>query len=290
MSLGSINTNTPAMIALEALNMTNSALAATEKQVSTGYRVADAVDDGAAFAVAQNVRSDVATLTSVNQQLGGASGLLGTTTKALTDVSNAMISAKTVLAKLADSSISTSERSQYQTQYNTYMNQVTGFFLGATYNGKSLIGNVAGQTAATGAVSVIQDERGDQYAIARFSGGTFLTGAVLSTSASFTSTQAASYLQSAGATPGVGSTFAYFFNQINTQLNYYGFATDYVNQQVSYNSDKIDSLNTGLGALIDANLTQESAQLQALQVRQQLGTQSLSIANQSPQSLLTLFK
>ena len=60
--------------------------------------------------------------------------------------------------------------------------------------------------------------------------------------------------------------------------------------QVSYNNDKIDALNSGLGSLIDADLAKESAQLQALQIRQQLGTQALSIANQAPQSLLSLFK
>jgi flagellin len=69
-----------------------------------------------------------------------------------------------------------------------------------------------------------------------------------------------------------------------------GSETNYVNNQVSYNSDKIDALNTGIGSLVDADLAQESAQLQSLQIRQQLGTQSLSIANQAPAALLNLFK
>ena len=73
-------------------------------------------------------------------------------------------------------------------------------------------------------------------------------------------------------------------------MNTYGAATNYVTNQETFNSNKITSLNDGLGALVDANLAQESAQLQALQIRQQLGTQALSIANQSPQSLLSLFK
>ena len=63
-----------------------------------------------------------------------------------------------------------------------------------------------------------------------------------------------------------------------------------MDSQVSYNNDKIDALNSGLGSLIDADLAKESAQMQSLQIRQQLGTQSLSIANQAPQSLLSLFK
>ena len=79
-------------------------------------------------------------------------------------------------------------------------------------------------------------------------------------------------------------------SQLGSQLNTYGAASNYVDNQISYNNDKIDSLNGGLGSLIDADLAKESAKLQALQIRQQLGTQALSIANQAPQSLLSLFK
>ena len=79
MSLNSVNTNTGAMIALQSLNQTNSQLASVQKQISTGYRVADATDDGAAYAIAQRVRSDVGALTSANQQLGNVKGLLSTT-------------------------------------------------------------------------------------------------------------------------------------------------------------------------------------------------------------------
>ena len=65
---------------------------------------------------------------------------------------------------------------------------------------------------------------------------------------------------------------------------------NYVNNQTTYNNDKIDALNSGLGSLVDADLAKESAQLTALQIRQQLGTQALSLANQAPQTLLSLFK
>ena len=54
--------------------------------------------------------------------------------------------------------------------------------------------------------------------------------------------------------------------------------------------DKIDALNSGLGALVDADLAKESAKLQALQVRQQLCIQTLGLANQGPQVLLSLFR
>ena len=77
---------------------------------------------------------------------------------------------------------------------------------------------------------------------------------------------------------------------MNRALNTVGSETNYVSNQVKFNSNKIDSLNTGLGSLVDADLAKELAQLQALQIRQQLGTQALSLANQAPQTLLSLFK
>jgi flagellin len=92
---------------------------------------------------------------------------------------------------------------------------------------------------------------------------------------------------------GTSTTAASFINNSNNvgnELNKIGASINYVNNQVSYNSDRIDALNGGVGSLVDADLAKESAQLQALQIRQQLGTQALSLANQAPQTLLSLFK
>lgn len=85
-------------------------------------------------------------------------------------------------------------------------------------------------------------------------------------------------------------TFINQFNSVGTELNSYGAATNYVTNQINYNTDKIDALNSGLGALIDADLPQKSAMLQSLQIRQQLATQALTLADQSPSTLLTLVK
>src|SRR6516165_3576403 len=117
MSLNSVNTNYGAMIALESLNKTNADLQTTQKQVSTGYRVADATDDGAAYAVAQSVRSTVGALTTANQQLGTTQGLLSTTQSGLNNISNTMASMRDVLVEMSNSNGST--YSQYQTQYKS---------------------------------------------------------------------------------------------------------------------------------------------------------------------------
>jgi flagellin len=80
------------------------------------------------------------------------------------------------------------------------------------------------------------------------------------------------------------------FNSVSKAMNTYGAATNYVNNQITYNNDKITALNSGVGALVDADMAQESAMLQSLQIRQQLGTQALTLADQGPQTLLSLVK
>ena len=283
MSLNSINTNVGAMVALQNLNQTSTALQTVQKHISTGLRVSDASDDGAAYAVAQRVRSDVGALTSANQQLGNVQGLLSTTMTGLNNVSNALNSMREVMVKLADANVSGNQRDQYTAQYKIYLANVKSDLQDAGYNGKTLIGNIAGSNGTFSNVSVIRNELGATYGIASFNGSAFLA------SVTFTATQygAATSMQAAISSTGI---FLQKINLIGTQLNTYGAANTYVNNQITYNSNKIDSLNSGLGSLIDADMAKESAQLQALQIRQQLGTQALSIANQAPNSLLSLFR
>ena len=286
MALESIITNVNANIALQSLQNTQQKLAVAEKQISTGYAVADATDNGAAYAIAQRVRSDVGALTSANQQLGNVQGLLSTTVSALNDVSNLMNSARDVLVKLADGNTQGTQRTQYIQQYQSLLANVKSDLQNADYNGTTLIGNLAGSVGSDGAVNVVTNEVGSTYNIGTYS------GSQLFHSINFTSTQLGSATQVA-ALIGTSPTAATFINQLNgigTALNTYGSATNYVSNQINYNSNKITALNDGLGALVDANLAQESAKLQSLQIQQQLGTQALSIANQAPSSLLSLFR
>jgi len=311
--INSVNTNVGAMIALESLNKTNSDLAAAQKQVSTGYRVADATDDGAAFAVAQSVRSTVGALTTANQQLGTVQGLLSTTQSGLTNVSNTMASMRDVLLSLADANVTGNQRTQYAAQYNSLLASVKNFVMDAGYNGKTLIGNITGSNGAFSRVTTIRNEFGASYGIATF-GGSAMYNAIKFTVASQGFTAAtlrttstgghtigavsvAAHWNTAAMTSGAvralisaGGTFTTQSNNVGTALNTVGSEVNFVTNQISYNKDKVDALNSGLGSLVDADLAKESAQLQALQIRQQLGTQALSLANQAPQTLLSLFK
>ncbi len=297
----SINTNNAAYVALQSLNATSSALTATQKQISTGYRVNDALDDGAAFAVAQQVRSDVGALTTVNQQLGHASGLVGLANTALTDISNQINTAKGLLANIADGSNSAAQQAQYITQFEGLVKTVASDVDNSGTGGVSLLGATSGAVAGQSETVLTNENGGTSTIAAKDSSGTAaalaaLIGVTYSRSAagvdSFTGT-ASSATALASLQPGTGGTPSAFAALQTTNLNYLnqvGVDASSLNSQQTFNSAKIDSLNSGLGALVDANLSQESAVLQSLQIKQQLGTQALSIANQAPQALLSLFK
>ena len=170
MSLNSVNTNVGAMIALQSLNKTNESLAAVQKRISTGQRVADSTDDGAAYAVAQSVRSTIGGLTTANQQLGSVQGLLSTTQSGLNDVSKTMASMRDVLVTLSDANVTGTMRSQYQAQYTSLADNVKSFIQDASYNGKTLIGDITGSSGSFGRVATVRNEAGASYGIATFGG------------------------------------------------------------------------------------------------------------------------
>ena len=288
MALNSVNTNMGAMVALQSLNRTTDALDTTQKRISTGFRVADAKDDGAAFAVAQGVRADIAGLSSANEQIGGVKGLVSTALSSLTSVSNAMTEINKTLGKLADQSISAEMRTSYEEQFVQQVKEVDTRILDSTYNGRSLL-TTAAQTADQGDVTVIRNENGGTLSIGSITADdlTFSTAADPATAITApTQAEALAMLDGTGG----AKTFDGVKEAISSAMNQLGNDSRYLDNQISYNKEKMDSMESGLGALIDADLAKESAKLQSLQIRQQLGTQALGIANQAPQTLLSLFR
>ena len=274
MNLNSVNTNIGAMTALQSLNRTNEALAAVQKRVSTGFRVSDAKDDGGAFAVAQSVRGDVAGLTAANEQLGGLKGVVDVTLHGLGQVSKSMVDLRTVLTRLADGTINDEQRDQYAQQYGQLKTQIQRFIDDATYNGRTLLST--DPAAGGGDIITIRNEQGTTLTLTAFDGATDFV--VDDAPADATAAQAA-----------ITGNWTTIHKAINDALNSLGSDSRYIDAQIGYNRDKLDAVEGGLGALIDADIAKEAARLQALQIRQQLGTQTLSITNQAPQALLSLF-
>jgi flagellin len=277
MSFNSVNTNRQAVFALQSLNLTNSELGGVQKRVSTGFRVADARDDGGAFAVAQAVRSDVAGVTAVGEQLGGTRGILSTTFASLSVVSDTMKQLRAVITRLADGAVTDDSRDQYNEQYSLLNEQIGNFIDDAFYNGRTLLSTDV--AAGGGDITSIRNETGEDFTIEAVDGETLK----MTTLGPLEATDAADLIIS-------GGEFAEIDANISTALNKFGAQMQYVDNQIVYNSKKIDAMNDGLGSLVDADLAKESSRLQALQTRQQLGVQTLGLANQGPQVLLSLFR
>jgi flagellin len=277
MTMNSVNTNAQALIALQNLNNTNSQMAATQKRVSTGFRVADARDDGGAYAVAQSVRSDVAGVSAANEQIGGVKGVLETTFAALSMVSDTMKQIRTTLTRLADGAITETQRETYDLQYKQLSQQVSEFINDAKYNGRTLLSTSTSDGG--GNIVSIRNEVGGTFTIQAVDGATLKLPTAGPTSAA----DAATWINTGGEFNDIAAV-------ISETLNQFGSSMKFVENQMLYNSKKMDALDGGLGALVDADLAKESSVLEALKVRQQLGVQTLGLANQGPQALLGLFR
>ncbi|MCW0235088.1 MAG: flagellin [Ferrovibrio sp.] len=271
----SVNTNIGALVALSSLRGVNSELDTTSKRVQTGYKVADASDDAAVFAVAQGIRGNIKAYASVQSSLAAGEGLGQVTASALTGISDLIGDIKAKFANLADGSLTSDQRTVYQNDVNQLVSQIQNYIGQATYNGKNLL------TADT-SVTFVADVSGTTLTLQT---GSSLSAAAASFSSMFTGGYtAASNYSSAMADLGTLETLV---NSISAQV---AAQSRSITLQKDFVDDLVDATKTGLGALVDADVAAESATLQSLQVRQQLAIQALSIANQQPNTLLSLFR
>lgn len=269
----SVNTNVGALVALQSLNRTNAELESVQKRISTGFRVADGNDDGAAFSVAQGIRADLKGYEAVNERLGSAKGLVAVALEGARGVSDTVAEIRKVLVKLADATLSTDERTQYTADYASLKTEVTNFISQSTFNGISLL-------TGTTANNIIFDNNGGTFAL---TGQNLAASNTTNLTAGNTFTLAAALITASG-------SLAAFETAVGTAISTLGGYARSLENQDNFVKVLSDAYTQGVGAIVDADLAKESAKLQSLQIRQQLGTQALSIANQAPSTLLSLFR
>jgi flagellin len=272
MSLNSINTNTGAQIALQTLNQTNTALQQAQNEVSTGLAIAKPSDDGAIWAIAQGQRVQVTALTAVSDSLNRAASTLDVAISAGEQISDLLTQLQSTALNATDQSLTTTNRQSLASQYESLLNQITETVNQASFNGANLISSNAPDllaiASADGATKLTVDAQTLTLA------GLGLTGTTLGTASLATTALAA--VTAAG-------------NTADNRLAELGTSSNAVNTALSFTSNLSDALTTGVGNLVDADVAAESATLQALQTKQQLGIQALSIANSSSSVLLSLF-
>jgi len=272
----SVNTNTGALTALQYLNMTQSQLTTTQNAINSGLKVASAKDDGSTFAIAQNQRGAVAGYAAVTDSLSRGSSAIDVALSAGQSISDLLIQLKTKALAAADTSLDTASRQALNQDFVALRDQISTIVKNAVFNGVNL---VDGSTTQITALASADGTRRITTAAQKMS----LSGTIV------TITQTASISTQTKASTLVATIQASLTN-VNSALAKLSAGAKKFSIQSTFTGKLSDTLTAGIGQLVDANMAQESAELQSLQVKQQLGVQALSIANQAPQTILSLFR
>jgi flagellin len=272
----SVNTNTGAMIALQYLNQTQAQLAQTQSAINSGLKVANAKDDGAVYAIAQNMRGDVAGYTAVQDSLNRGMSTLDVAMSAGQSISDLLVEMKTKALAASDTSLDTASRAAMNQDFVALRDQISTIVNNAVFNGYNL---VDGSTTQVTALASADGSRRITVAAENMS----LSGSIVTISTG------ASISTQAGASTMVAAIQASLTN-VDSALAKLSSGSKKFSIQIDFAQKLSDALTSGIGNLVDANMANESAMLQSLQVKQQLGVQALAIANQAPQTILSLFR
>ncbi|UTW57636.1 flagellin [Kordiimonas sp. SCSIO 12603] len=272
----SVNTNAGAFAALQNLNQTQSELNTTQTQINTGLRVSSAKDDAATFAIAQTLRGEVSGLQAVSSSLDRAQSSLDVAIAAGEAVSDLLIELKEKAVAAKDNGLDTASRTSLNDDFEQLRDQITSIVQNAEFNGTNAV-----QNNGDAIIAITNDTGSNTITIA--AQDLSLAG----TNVAITATQDISTQDLASAAV---ADIESSIENVNTALSALGSGANRVELQQNFVNSLSDSIEVGIGNLVDADLAETSANLQSLQVRQQLGLQALSIANQAPQSVLSLFR
>ena len=272
----SVNTNAGALTALQYLSATQGALAKTQSAINSGLKVASARDNGAIYAIAQNQRGAVAGYASVINSINNGTSSIEVALSAGQSISDLLIQLKQKALSAADSSLDTASRQALNSDFTALRDQISTIVKNAVFNGFNL---VDGSTTQITALASADGAR----RITTQAQNMKLSGSIVtmkSTATISTQTKASTMV----------ATIQASLTNVNSALAKLSAGAAKFSIQATFAQNLSDTLTIGIGHLVDANMAEESASLQSLQVKQQLGIQALSIANQAPQTILGLFQ
>ena len=271
----SVNTNASSLSALFNLNKTTSQLERTQTAINTGLKVASAKDNAAIFSIAQKLRADLKGYNAVKQSLDRSISTTDIALAAAGAISDLLIEMKEKAVAAADAGLDTTSRSALNEDFKALRDQITTIVANSAFNGTNLI------DSGSDAIVAITNPTASQTITIAHQSLTLGGANVIITAGQSISTQtlAASTLTDVDTS----------LTNVSKVLTKFGAGGKSLESQRVFADVISDAIQIGIGNLVDANLAKESANLQALQVKQQLGIQALSIANQAPQSILSLF-
>lgn len=272
----SVNTNAGALIALQNLTVTQNQLQTTQNRINTGLKISSAKDNAAIYGIAQNQRATSQALNSVVSSLQRGGSTVDVALSAGASVSDLLNQMKEKALAAVDVTLDTTSRAALNNEFISLRNQITTVTSNAVFNGANLI------DSGTTQIQALANDSGSQViSVAHQSlalGGVNVTVAA----AASIGTTAAASIQIAALNASIAN--------VSSALGKLGTGSKALSAHQTFITNLQNTIDVGVGNLVDADLAKESANLQALQTKQQLGIQALSIANQSSSILLGLFK
>ncbi|ABI66251.1 MULTISPECIES: flagellin [Maricaulis] len=272
----SVHTNTGAMIALQNLNKTNDDMLGVQNRINTGLKISGAKDNAAIYAVAQGMRADIRALEAVQSGLDRASTIGDVALAAGESISDLLVQMREKATAAMDPSLDAFSRAAYDSDFKALLDQISGILQNAEFDGANILDG-----SITNGIEFLADADAARSVTLKAQdmsiGGAILTIAATASLGSVTlATNAVTAIKTS-------------LENVNQALANLGSDTKKLEAHSNFVGKLMDSLTRGVGDLVDADLAVESAKLQALQVKQQLGVQALSIANGQPQIILNLF-
>jgi flagellin len=272
----SVNVNYGALVALQNLNKTNSELEITQNRINSGLKVASAKDNGATFAIAQDARGKVAGYGVAIDTVDKAISTLDAAITGGNTVSDLLLELKEKATAATDTSLTSSQRAAFNADFVQLRDAIKRAVDNAEFNGANAIksggSNIVAFANDTGSSTITVSAQ--SFAL----GGSNVKIASTATISTLTNAKAAL------------SNITASITNVNKALATFGAASGALDKHKAFLTSLSDTLEAGIGNLVDADLAKESAKLTSLQVKQQLGAQALSIANSSTSILLSFFR
>ena len=267
----SILTNSGALTALEQLTRTNKKLNTTQLRITTGLKVTGPKDDAATYAIAQRLRGDIAGTNAVKIALSNGEATVNVAISAGKSIADLLTEMKAKIVQANQANLDSASRTAINNDFKALRDQLDSIVATAEFNGKNLIEQSATSLSVLSTVD-----------------GSVITVSAAPLSSSSLSIASSDLLTSATAASALTSIET-AITLTADRLAALGSAARRIDVQTDFTTSLVNILSEGLGNLVDADLAEESAKLQSLQIQQQLGVQSLAIANAGPQTILNLF-
>lgn len=272
----SVQNNSAALTALQNLNRTSDNLANVQQQISTTLAVAQPKDNPAVWATAQGQKVDINGLASVTQSLNRASSISDVALSAGQSVIDLLNQIKQHVLSAQDPQLDTTGRQSLNTDFQGLLQRITSTISNASFDGANLL------DGSSGNLSFLASADATQVVTLPAENLSLSAGIItLSSTATIGTPQAASALMAQ-----VDASIA----NVTSALAQIGDQAKLISAHNTLVQNLSDVLQTGMGALTDADTAADSARLAALNVQQQLGEQTLNVANSMPQVLLSLFR